>query len=51
MTPAGSATAAILHGNKDWISSREAIGYGAVSMVLVWASTMLVGYPLGGMLF
>ncbi len=51
MTPAGSATAAILHGNKDWISPKQAIGYGAVSMVLVWVSTMVVGYPLGGVLF
>ena len=51
MTPAGSATAAILHGNKDWITSRQAIGYGAVSMILVWASTLIIGYPLGCALF
>lgn len=51
MTPAGSATAAILHGNKDWITSKQAIGYGAVTMILVWATTMIVGYPLGKILF
>ena len=51
MTPAGSATAAILHGNKDWITSKEAMKYGAIALVFVWLSTLLIGYPLASILF
>lgn len=50
-TPAGCATAAILHGNSEWITSGQAARHGAVQVVIVWASTLLIGYPLGCFLF
>ena len=50
-TPAGCATAAILHGNAEWITTVQAAKLGAVMVVIVWLSTLLIGYPLGCFLF
>jgi len=50
-TPAGCATAALLHGNKDWISSTQAAKYGVYLLVIVAFFTLLLGYPLGCLLF
>jgi sodium-dependent dicarboxylate transporter 2/3/5 len=50
-TPAGCATAAILHGNKDWIDSVDATKYGVLLILIVWLLTLIIGYPLGCILF
>jgi len=50
-TPAGCATAAILHGNKEWITSTQATKYGVIFLILIVIITLLIGYPLGCVLF
>ncbi len=50
-TPAGCATAAILFGNKDWITPVQATKHGIALIVIVALSTLILGYPLGCFLF
>ena len=49
--PSGSAPAAMLYGNTEWITGREALKYGAGFSVVSWVVITLIGIPFGMVLF
>ncbi len=51
VTPAGCAVAALYHGNNEWTTSGEAAKYGTLLGVVSLVVTLLVGVPLGNILF
>lgn len=51
LTPAGSPMAAILHGNRQWISAGEIYRYGIITVLLTGLLLILVGLPLANFLF
>lgn len=51
MTPGSSAQAAMIFGNSDWISTKDAYKYCIVFAIIALASIVCVGLPLGLMLF
>lgn len=51
MTPAASANAAIVFGNTEWITRKQAYMLGAVIAVSYWVTLLVVGAPLGTLLF
>lgn len=50
-TPAGCIPAAMLHGNTEWITSRSATLYGVAAVFIAWVITLVIGLPLGFLLF
>lgn len=50
-TPAGSAPAAMLFGNKDWVTPKECTIYGIIACVCCYLVNMLVGLPLAFVIF
>lgn len=46
LTPAASPYAAILYGNKDWVSQREVFKYGSVIVMMTMLLYTLVGIPV-----
>lgn len=51
LTPAASPMAALLHGNKDWISTGDIYKYGTISVLVTGVLLLAVGIPLAGVLF
>lgn len=51
VTPAGCAVAALYHGNNEWITGKEASLYGLLFAVVAWIVTLVIGVPLGSILF
>lgn len=51
LTPAGSPMAAILHGNREWISAGEIYKYGAIAVLATGIVLLAVGLPLASLLF
>ena len=51
MTAAGCQPAAVLHGNTEWITSPQAAKLGVIAILLSWLVTLIIGYPLGLLLF
>ncbi len=51
VTPAASPYAAILYGNKDWVSQGDVIKYGSIICVMGIVMYMLVGIPLANMIY
>lgn len=51
ITAAGCQPAAILHGNTEWITSPQAAKLGIILTILSWIITVVIGYPLGLLLF
>lgn len=51
LTPAASPMAAVLHGNREWISAKEIYFYGGIAVLLTGVLLVVVGIPLGNMLF
>ncbi|MGL6175190.1 MAG: SLC13 family permease [Cellulosilyticaceae bacterium] len=51
ITPAGSATAAILHGNKEWLKTKEIYKYTTIMSLLILIVTFVVGIPLTHFIF
>ena len=50
-TPAASGYAAVMHGNKDWISSKQAYGFGFSTLVVSWLGSFLFLIPIWLLLF
>lgn len=50
-TPSGCAPAAMLYGNTEWITGREALIYGSAFAFLSWLVVLVVGTPLGFLMF
>ncbi len=51
ITPAASAQAAMVFGNTEWITSKQAYLYGTVFFICVLILELAIIYPLGMMLF
>ena len=51
MTPAGSGTSAILHGNSEWVRPRDAYLLGTLWLIISVVFVTLVGVSLGQVLF
>ena len=50
-TPAGCAVAALYHGNTEWTTSGQAARYGILFAFVAWVVTLVIGVPLGMLLF
>lgn len=50
VTPGSSAQGAMIHGNKQWISTKQAYLYGITTFIITSAILLLVGLPLGSLL-
>ena len=50
-TPAGCAVAALYHGNNEWTTSGQATKYGILFAAVSWVCALVVGVPLGNILF
>ncbi|CAK7070101.1 MAG: hypothetical protein DELT_01829 [Desulfovibrio sp.] len=51
LTPAASPYAAILYGNKDWVSQNEVFKYGLVICLMTMALFVVVGIPVMNILY
>ena len=50
-SPAASAMSAMMYGNKEWLSAKEVYKYTWFIFVIVVAITLVVGLPLGNIIF
>lgn len=46
LTPAACPFAAVMHGNKEWVKTKDVFIYGTVSLVLILTAVILIGLPL-----
>lgn len=46
LTPAACPFAAVMHGNKEWVDTKDIYLYGTISLLLVLVAVILVGLPL-----
>lgn len=51
LTPAASPMAALLHGNKEWISTKQIYKYGFISILITGVLLIAVGLPWANILF
>ena len=51
VTPAGSGSASLIHGNSEWIGSRYAYRYTLLIYAITLAVLIFVGLPLASMIF
>ena len=51
LTPAASPYAAVMHTNKDWLTSNDITKYGLVMMLIAFLVYVLVGLPFANILF
>lgn len=51
VTPAACTPAAVLHGNTEWITSRQAAKYGSAAVGIAALVIIIAGIPLGMLLF
>lgn len=51
LTPAGSPMAAVLHGNRQWISAADIYKYGATAIFSICILLIIVGIPLATFIF
>lgn len=51
VTPAASIYSSVLHGNSDWVESKEVARYSSVVMLFMLVLFILVGLPLANLLF
>ena len=50
-TPAGSLPAALVYGNKEWVTGRNALKYGVICVALDLIIMYVVGLPLANVMF
>lgn len=50
-TPGASSRAGLVFGNNEWIDTKQAYLQGILSVIAVLAALIVVGIPLGGLLF
>ena len=51
LTPAASPMAAMLHGNKEWIGTKQIYKYGAISVLITGVLLIVIGLPWANILF
>jgi len=51
LTPAASPYAAVMHTNKEWLSSSDILKYGTVMIVVAFLIYVVIGLPLANFLF
>lgn len=51
LTPAGSPMAAILHGNREWISAGDIYKYGSIALIAICIIVVLIGQPITQFVF
>lgn len=51
VTPAGSGSASLIHGNSEWIGSRYAYQFTLIIYAIVLAVLILLGLPLASLIF
>ena len=51
MTPAGSATAAYLFGEKKWIPGNAMVKYGAIYLIINYVLAFFISFVLGSVVF
>ena len=51
LTPAASPMAAMLHGNKEWISTAAIYKYGIIAVLITGVLLIAIGLPLANLLF
>lgn len=49
--PAGSPLTAIMFGHRDWVNMKVGIVYGGIGLVAFVSLMLVVGYPLGNIIF
>lgn len=51
VTPAASIYSAVLHGNNEWVDSRQVAGYTSIFLVFMFLLYVVVGIPLANVMF
>ena len=51
VTPAACAPAAMIFGQKDWVTPKQVSAYGGMICVIVYVVAIVLGWPLGSILF
>ena len=51
LLPCASPAGAMLHGNKEWVTTAEAEKHSLLGIAALALAAILVGIPLGGMIF
>lgn len=51
VTPAGSGYSAVLHGNSEWLSQKQAYGLGFSTLVVSWLGSFLLLIPIWLLIF
>lgn len=51
LLPAGSAFSLALFKNKEWLSAKDAVLYGGITVLIIFLVSSFVGFPLANLLF
>ena len=51
VTPAGSGSASLIHGNQEWIGSKYAYQYTLIIYAVMLVVLILIGLPLASFIF
>ena len=51
LTPIASPHAALLHGNKEWILTKDVYLYGSIMTIWSVLIAFVIGYPLASFIF
>jgi len=51
LLPAGSPLTAIMFGHKEWVNMKITFVYGGLALVILVALMLIIGFPLGNILF
>ncbi|WP_053982504.1 SLC13 family permease [Niameybacter massiliensis] len=51
ITPAASPFAAIMHGNKEWLDTKDIYKYTTIMSILMLATVIIIGIPLSKIMF
>ena len=51
ITPAASIYSAVLHGNNEWVDSKQVVAYTSIVLVFIFLLYIIVGIPLANVMF
>lgn len=51
LLPSSSPSGALLHGNRDWLSAKQILGYGSATVIFMMILTLIIGIPLANAIF
>ena len=51
ITPAASIYSAVLHGNNEWVDSKQVVAYTSIVLVFIFLLRIIVGLPLANVMF